>query len=87
MIGRCFRLFTRLSVALNPWRRARELERKLNAMSCELTEVSCELIDARRERDVWRHHAELMGDRYEKIRGTAQQLREALALHRPTRIL
>ena len=52
----------------NPWRRIRELEAELRA--------------AEKDRDAWRHSALLASDRYEKIRDTNLQLRDALNLYR-----
>ena len=52
----------------NPWRCLRELE--------------AELVDVKYQRDSARHAALLAADRYNKIRDTNLQLRDALELYR-----
>lgn len=59
----------------NPWR---ELRRR-DARNAELVSA---LVDVVAERDKWRRNAELMADRYDKIRDTNLQLRDALTLYR-----
>ena len=52
----------------NPWGHIRHLE--------------AELVDTRAGKDYWRGQAALLADRYDKIRETSAQLREALSLYR-----
>lgn len=52
----------------NPWRRIRELEGRLSRLQ--------------RERDALDHALHQSNERYDKIRETCAQLREALSLYR-----
>ena len=52
----------------NPWRRIRELEVRLGQVACECAALDRALSDA--------------NDRYDKIRETNLQLRDALTLYR-----
>jgi len=55
-------------VIWNPWRRIRELEGRLSRLQ--------------RERDALDHALHQSNERYDKIRETCAQLREALSLYR-----
>ena len=52
----------------NPWRRIRELEVRLGQVACECAALDRALSDA--------------NDRYDKVRETNLQLRDALSLYR-----
>lgn len=59
----------------NPWRKIRELRERIHFVEVELMSAQIDVASAR-------GHADLLADRYEKIRETNAQLRDALALYR-----
>ncbi len=59
----------------NPWRRIRELEIRLGKEACEHAQ-------AKHERDALEHALHQSNERYDKIRETNLQLRDALSLYR-----
>jgi len=62
-------------VIWRPWREIRRLQ--------DERRVFAETIEAlQSDHAAWEHTAELMADRYDKIRETNRQLRAALALYR-----
>lgn len=58
-----------------PWREIRRLQDERRVFTTTLEALQS-------DHDAWEHTAELMADRYDKIRETNRQLRAALALYR-----
>ena len=63
---------------LGVWPRVAEKEARIPLVDDAVAVV----VDVVAERDKWRRNAELMADRYDKIRDTNLQLRDALTLYR-----
>ncbi|MEI7892011.1 MAG: hypothetical protein WCI05_02905 [Myxococcales bacterium] len=65
-----------------PWRRIRQLEAQVWLHMREADEMQTQLTEARRMRDTAVHQCGLAYDRFDKIRATNVQLRDALELYR-----
>lgn len=59
----------------NPWRRARDLQGAVTALEQEVVNVA-------RDRDDWARIADQWVEKYNKIRETNAQLRDAIELYR-----
>ena len=59
----------------NPWSRIAEMQRRI-------AQLEADAVDAERTIESVSRHCDLLADRYDKIRATNEQLRDALDLYR-----